>query len=264
MPLDIEMVIEKRPGVLSRVIRALRDLDHTLESNNMGFHPEPDQATLTITSNGPEKSPKEIYQRLSQVSGVARLISIQGEMLHEEPVNTSNPEQAQRAQQEQEQRLNRLGNLPLVDQITEAYPQIFPIVQKYEESLARGDEEAKVTALGVQVGLKMIERMPGLAEYDHLEQAVELCVLPLIKPFAPGTRSGDKINIPVSVFNRRHLNRAEDPIFGIEAPGCYFMSGLIEGMLSGSSRHPKVRVSETRCRAHGDPACEYKIEKRPF
>lgn len=264
MALSIEMVIEKRPGVLSRVIRALRDLDHTLETNSMGFHPEPDQATLTIISNGPEKSPKDIYERMRQVSGVAKLVSIQGEMLHDEPIATTPDAQKEQQQLQQQQKLNQLGQLPLVERIVESFPQIFPIVQKYEEGLSSGEEEAKVSALGVQVGMKMIGKMPGLAEYDHLEQAVELCVLPLIKPFAPGTRNGSSINIPVSVFNRRHLNRAEDPIFGLQAPGCYFMSGLIEGLLSGSNRHPKVQVSETRCRAHGDPACEYRIAKRPF
>lgn len=260
--LNIEMVIERRPGVLARVIRALRDLDHTLESNRMGFHSEPDQATLTIVSRGPEKSSAEICQRMRQVAGVARLISIQGEMLHDE-LTMAGPTRQEKQPPQQEQRLRPLDQLPLVERITEAFPHVFPIVQKHEDGLD-GEEEPKLSALGIQVGMRMIDKMPGLAAYDHLEQALELCVLPLIKPFAPGTRSGHTINILVSVFNRRHLNRAEDPIFGVQAPGCYFMTGLIEGLLSGSAKHPKVSVVETRCRAHGDSACEYLVKKRAY
>jgi len=78
VPLSIKMVIDKRPGVLSRVIRALRDLDQVLESNTLSRHSEESKMILAISSKGPEHTAEDVLQCITLVSGVEQIITIQG------------------------------------------------------------------------------------------------------------------------------------------------------------------------------------------
>ncbi len=78
VPLSIKMIIDKRPGVLSRVIRALKDLDHTLVSNTLSSHSESNKMILNIASNGPEQSMDDVLQCITLVSGVNQVVTIQG------------------------------------------------------------------------------------------------------------------------------------------------------------------------------------------
>ena len=78
MPLSIKMIIDKRPGVLSRVIRALKDLDHVLVSNTLSNHSDGNKLILNISSNGPEQNEHDVLQCITLVSGVEQVLSIQG------------------------------------------------------------------------------------------------------------------------------------------------------------------------------------------
>ncbi len=78
MPLSIKMIIDKRPGVLSRVIRALKDLDQVLESNILSRHSEESKMILAISSNGPEHTAEDVLQCITLVSGVEQIMTIQG------------------------------------------------------------------------------------------------------------------------------------------------------------------------------------------
>ncbi len=81
MSIMVELVIENRPGVLTRIITALRHLEQVLETNAFGDHPDPSMATLALSFKGPGLSNQQIQQQLSRVSGVIELITIQGRLV---------------------------------------------------------------------------------------------------------------------------------------------------------------------------------------
>lgn len=75
------MIIQKRPGVLSRVIRALKNLDHMLVSNTLKSHSEDQKMILDIISTGPEQPTDDVLQCVTLVSGVDQVITIQGKAI---------------------------------------------------------------------------------------------------------------------------------------------------------------------------------------
>ncbi len=80
MSIMVKLAIENRPGVLTRIITALRNLEQVLETNAFGDHPDPAMATLALSFKGHGLSNQQIQQQL-WVSGVIELITIQGHLV---------------------------------------------------------------------------------------------------------------------------------------------------------------------------------------
>ena len=190
MALTVEMLVDQRPGVLSRVIRALRDLEQTLESNTLGEHLETDFKVLTISSSGPSKRIAEVIERLQQVTGVIELTAIQGEAIP-------------RAATAKEPLPFRLDSSAAsleeaVERIVTVYPRMLKELQAYEEQVPVEQAESQLTNLGRLVGEALAHQDSGLNSYQELEPAIDELLLPKITPFSRGHREQRRVVVPVS------------------------------------------------------------------
>ncbi len=145
----------------------------------------------------------------------------------------------------------------LVGRIVASYPKIMPHIQSYEERIAKDPQRvAKLKQLGVESGRNFAAALePGSSE--SLTDVIDDVVLPAIGSIAEASRSGDTVVVPVSLFSRRVVT-SMDLISG-EDENCDFLCGFIQGLASSSPGHESVSVTESRCRANGDPACVFAL-----
>lgn len=143
----------------------------------------------------------------------------------------------------------------LVDRIVAAYPKIMPHIQNYEEQLTKDPDKAdKLRQLGVEAGLKLgAQRQSGAS--GSLSELIDEVLVPVVGSIAEASRDGDTVVVPVSLFTRRVVTSMD--LFSGENENCDFLCGLIEGMAASVPGYESISVTETRCRANGDPVCVF-------
>jgi hypothetical protein len=147
---------------------------------------------------------------------------------------------------------------PFVNDIVWAYPRIRYLLEEFEQAQPWWEREHRVTKLGVEVGSRMGAYDSLLHEAMTPHAALQNAIAPALKPVAQGIVEGDNLKITRSLFVRRNLDRLYLGHSRGERGHCFFLSGLIFGMLKQARRIPRVWVTETACRELGDGYCYFR------
>lgn len=143
----------------------------------------------------------------------------------------------------------------LVERVSASYPKIMPHVQAYEEELAKDPRRReKLHELGAAVGATLAAQHDDGIPEDRNE-VIDTVVVPRLGAIAEASREGEAVVVPISLFTRRMVTSMD--LFSGDDENCWFMCGLIEGMIAAAPGQEAVKVEETKCRANGDSACVF-------
>ncbi|NIR32073.1 MAG: hypothetical protein GWN84_22780 [Gammaproteobacteria bacterium] len=148
---------------------------------------------------------------------------------------------------------------PWVTRVVRAYPKVVSLVQEFEESVRPDEREHATTRLGVEVGWRVVARHPRLLQVESVPAALEDIVVPQLRSLVEcNVDGGQHLKVTRTAFTQRAVNVMYLP-FVNEPHRCYFLTGLIMGMLKSAPRLPRIRVEETKCRDAGDSVCYFRI-----
>ena len=250
------LTVEERSGILSSAVTSLRRFGLTFERHRTHEDPATGARRMVIEASGALSDPAGLAQRLSGIRGV----------LEVEPIGTAGPAAAPAA--EPEAAASPAPTVEISDDLVAAmvadYPRIMPHFEAFELELPADDREAPQRELGRRVGAALAPGYRNALEASlDLGQALENVAVPALDRLAQAQVTGDDaLEVAISSFTRRYLN-SMDLTFGAELDHCWFLSGLLEGLLESSPHFDSVQVSEDRCRAVGDESCRFRVRLNP-
>ena len=245
MAAQIVLNIDSQPGSMARVVAALRRFGlslgkHHIQSTGNGL------ARLILIVDG-HFSPRELTERLSDVKGVKQVVSV-GPTDGDITYRSYSPGSTQDSQ------INGL-----VQNIVSCFPRILDIIEEYESQLGKDKIRGlHMKEVGERVGARMLENDQALKGAMTIHEALQHAVVPALLPISDAEAMGTEVRTSISIFTRRQFNTKE-LVFGSSASRCYFMAGLIQGMINASPTLPKVKVEEHACRTDGDDYCVFRV-----
>lgn len=254
MAVEITVILDGSAGGMARVITALKRLGLTF----LGHHIESvgdNRSRLTVNADGYAVA-DELRANLAEVKGVMEVVQVGGLDGGGEPAA---PGTAAPGAPAAPRSAPAPGLEGLADRVVDDYPKILRHIDAFEEALPSGQNLGQqLKRLGRLVGNRLGAGDASLQEAGTLHEALENSVVRILDRIAEPEVVGSDIRVRLSVFTRRQVNTM-DLVFGGEASRCDFLSGMIEGIIAGSPRLPRVRVDETSCRTNGDEHCLFRV-----
>ena len=248
------LTVEDRPGILSSAVTSLRRFGLTFERHRTHEEQTSGRRRMVIEANGVLTDPEGLAGRLAAIRGVVGVDPIGAGTTAAGPSPSPGPEMAP----------PRPSAVKVSEELVQAmladYPRIMGQFQQFELSLPADDRQTPQRELGYRLGLALAERhRAGLEASLDLGRTLENVVVPALERLAQAqVTADDALEVPISVFTRRYLN-SMDLTFGAELDHCWFLGGLVQGLLERSPHLGPVRVTEERCRAVGDETCLFRI-----
>ena len=244
MEVIVAVIAEKKAGTIGRVASALSNFGLSFQGYRV-YGYDQQRCRVTVLAEGDEVHMDAIPSGLLAVDGVAEVLNTQ--LI--DPM-TETGALARELRQES----------PFINDIVWAYPRIRYLLEEFEQAQPWYEREHQVTKLGVEVGSRMGTYHPHLNEALTPHTALQTVIMPALKPVAQGAVEGDNLKITRSLFVRRNLDMLYLGHSRGERGHCFFLSGLIFGMLKQAPRIPRVCVTETACRELGDGFCYFRTE----
>lgn len=244
MEVTIVINAEKKAGTIGRVASALCNYGMSFQGHRV-YGYDRQQCRVTVLADGDETHIGAIPSGLLAIDGVTEVLDTQLVDPTTEPGAL-----AREFQQES----------PFVNDIVWAYPRIRYLLEDFEQAQPIYEREHQLTKLGVEVGSRMGAYHPLLGKAQTPHTALQSVIVPTLKPVAQGAVDGDNLKITRSLFVRRDLDMLYLGHSRGERGHCFFLSGLIAGMLSQAPRMPRRCVAETACRELGDGFCYFRTE----
>ena len=152
-----------------------------------------------------------------------------------------------------------------------AFQDVRALLQKLEEAYGGPGGRGLALRLGRAVFRHGLKELGGQAGFRD----VEYRILPSPRRVEQGLHTlaqvvGEAFQSPVAVtdVDSHWLWKMDGcPVCQgccTEDPGCYLVVGLIQEFAAWAAGGRFYRVKETQCRAAGDPACVFCIEKKPL
>lgn len=244
------LTVEERSGILSSAVTSLRRFGLNFERHRSHEDPDTGARRMVIEASGTLSDPEGLTARLKGIRGVLDVEPIGAVRAGSAPAEPAAP--APHATVE-------ISDQLVADMVAD-YPRIMPHFEAFELELPADNREAPQRELGRRVGAALApDYRTGLEASLDLGQALENVVVPALDRLAQAQVTGeDALEVPLSSFTRRYLN-SMDLTFGAELDHCWFLSGLLEGLLEASPHFTSVQVREDRCRAVGDETCRFRV-----
>ncbi|WP_407353385.1 V4R domain-containing protein [Luteimonas sp. R10] len=137
----------------------------------------------------------------------------------------------------------------LLPQLARDYPRVFGLVLGFERSLEPAQRATTMRYVGTRVGAWVYKRDFALGAALDLSRSIKHIALPAMRQLLPTEPDGDALMTNGSPFCVGSGHSA--------AAQCHFLCGFLEGLLNESGKLPRVRVSETACRAGGAAGCRF-------
>jgi len=241
--MEIRLLIDQTPGTMARVLALCRRSGLDSTNHHIEKSGDPAYSELTVDAGGVISN--DVAQALRDIRGVVRVIHLgaHGDVSNARRSIPVTPGVLR-------------GNI--VDKIISAYPRIFPYLNAYEKEINdSGERGRRVRTLGEQVGLRMAR---GTTEFDACNETGEVLnlIAQSLQPLAQCTAREDAVHVSVSVFTRRRTDMMELSEAG-NGGKCFFLAGLIQGMLNAAPMLPIMSVEETKCRINGDKECIFHV-----
>lgn len=244
MEMVIIVIAERKTGALGRVAGTLSAYGLDFQGHRV-YGWDRQRRRLSIFAEGDEVDMGNLCSRLLAVDGVAEILKVQRVDRTTEPGTL-----ASELRQEN----------PFVNDIVWAYPRIRYLLEEFEQAQPWWEREHQITKLGVEVGSRIGAYDRLLHEAPTPHAALQTAIMPALKPVAQGAVEGDDLKIMRSLFVRRNLDMLYLGHSRGEQGHCFFLSGLIVGMLKQAPRIMRVCVTETACRELGDGFCYFHTE----
>lgn len=245
MRISLALVCDEQRRAIGDVVAALRHGGLRFDAYQTDAW-EPGCTRLTLNGEADVPSLAEISDEVLAVEGVTEILD-----LRVPGGGSLRSEEAPRPDEEED-------DDPWVTRVVRAYPKIVSLVQEFEQSLRPEEHEHGTTKLGVEVGRRIAARHPSLSRVDSVPAALETVVVPQLRPLVESKVEGGDLEVVRSAFARHTAHLMYLP-FVQHSHRCYFLTGLIMGMLKAAPRLPRIRVDEIRCRQAGDSACFFRI-----
>lgn len=133
-----------------------------------------------------------------------------------------------------------------------------PILKEFSVPIAESELEHRLTRFGVDTGAALYRRFAGQNVPSSVEDGLKKVVEPAVSGLAKSKTRGNTLRI---IDTDLATSEQVDLLFlPVESDSyCCFLSGVIAGILNAIPDMAKVRVKETRCLAHGDHVCDFKV-----
>ncbi len=247
------LTVEERSGILSSAVTSLRRFGLNFERHRSHEDPATGARRMVIEASGTLSDPEGLAARLKGIRGV----------LGVEPVGAGQVGGAQAQPAPAPQATVEISDQLVADMVAD-YPRIMPRFEAFELELPADNREGPQRELGRRLGAALAPGYRAALEASlDLGQALENVAVPALDRLAQAQVTGDDaLEVPLSSFTRRYLN-SMDLTFGAELDHCWFLSGLLEGLLEASPHFTSVQVNEDRCRAVGDETCRFRVRLAP-
>lgn len=243
------LTVEERSGILSSAVTSLRRFGLNFERHRSHEDPDTGARRMVIEASGTLSDPEGLAARLQGIRGV----------LEVEPIGTGQAAGTPAQQPAPAAQATVEISDQLVADLVADYPRIMPRFEAFELELPADNRQGPQRELGRRVGAALAPGYRADLEASlDLGQALENVAVPALDRLAQAQVTGDDaLEVPLSSFTRRYLN-SMDLTFGAELDHCWFLSGLLEGLLEASPHFTSVQVNEERCRAVGDETCRFR------
>ena len=169
-----------------------------------------------------------------------------------------------------DEHLSRFRNLP-VNGGRFAFQDVRALLQNLEEAYGAPGGRGLALRLGRAVFRHGLKELGGQVGFRDMEYRI----LPSPRRVEQGLKAlaqviGETFDSPVAVTDvdaHWQWRMEHCPVCQgcrTEDPGCYLLVGLIQEFTAWAAGGRFYRVRETQCRAAGDPACVFCIEKKPL
>ncbi len=147
---------------------------------------------------------------------------------------------------------------PWVERLMRDWPEVLPVLKEFSGPISASECEHKLTCLGVDTGAVMYGRRAPADPPTSVEAGLNQIVEPVLAQIAKSKARGKTLRVIET--NLASSDRVDMLFLPVEdKPYCCFISGLVAGLLNAVPGMPRVRVEETRCLAHGDHVCDFKV-----
>lgn len=130
------------------------------------------------------------------------------------------------------------------------YPDFVEAIQEIDSNSELGDQS--ILKLGQYVGEGLITQ--GKIKQPspkNISLAIKKIILPAIEPFAIASESNNQVELYANPFcNNQEIS---------DVPRCYFLTGMMQGLLNSVQKFADVTVKETSCKASGSQSCIFTI-----
>lgn len=239
MTTTIKLMVNSGSGVLAAVAACLQTVGLRVKSHDIAPI-NGNSSMLTLRANATAFDEAELRSNLSQLGVVQSVEGIEAGQRAAGPRGAA-------------------GDIPadLVNRLVESFPRIMPIIQSYEEQIAKDPRRSdKLKQLGTESGRRFAASLEA-GQPESVSDVIDSVVLPAIGPIAEASRKDDTVVVPISLFTRRVVTSMD--LFNGEGEHCDFLCGLIEGLSTSPPGFESLSAKETRCRVNGDPTCVFSL-----
>ncbi len=247
MRTELTIKCDKSPGVLARVIVALRRFDANLTKQKMTE--AEDHRMLALTVEGPNMPVSNLLNAVMAIPGVDEVLS--GADLPQAAV-TSSP-------------VRNAGDSAAVA-IAEAFPDILDLINAHRATLAQEQAPELMFALGVEVATLRRDAFADVPDTLSVSEFISTRVLPELAGLGDVDMADDDVRVLSSIFSKPKKGQKASG-FGFRLGSadtlekCDFLSGYLQGMMEVTPAMRYGHVEETMCRKEGQPYCLFHFEQ---
>ena len=244
MQIDITIVSDKSPGVLARVIVALRKAGLNLTQQQMVEADDHRVFTLSAQGLGADKG-----QLKGTIEAIAGVNSVQMAGLAEAAAPVAEPA------------VTASSEGSLAQRLAQQFPAIGDAVEQYQADLPAASASELLFALGKEVAEHRLKVLPSVADDVSIKAFINERLLPDLAELADAERDGDQLKVLSSIFSKGKKASG----FGYPMGGagtlikCDFLSGYIQGLLEAVPALRYGHVEEVMCRKEGQPYCLFEF-----
>lgn len=151
---------------------------------------------------------------------------------------------------ENEQEIDRTKLLEIAQNLINLYPNFLKAIQELDNNPEMSD--VSMLKLGQYVGEGLIAQGKlKQVSAKNVSLALKKIVLAAIEPFTIADANKDTVEVYANPFcSNENLS---------DRPRCYFLQGMIQGLLQSVKNLSDITVKETTCKASGGDSCVFTI-----
>ncbi len=139
--------------------------------------------------------------------------------------------------------------IQMAQNLINSYPDLVAAVRDIDNNPEISTQNMLKLGQYVGQGLVAQEKIKQVS-IQNMPSSIKKLVLPAISPFVIADVQGNELKVHANPFC---MHKTSDQ------PSCYFLRGMIQGLLQSVPNLPEFTVDETSCKATGADSCTFKI-----
>lgn len=244
---ELTIKCDKSPGVLARVIVALRRFEVNLTQQQMTE--ADDHRMLALKVEGPSMPVSNLLNAVLAIPGVEEVVS-----------GADAPQAAAPSAP-----VRNAGDSPAVA-IAEAFPDILDLINTHRATLAQEQAPELMFALGVEVAFLRRGTFADVPDAITVGEFISARILPELSGLGTADTSDEGVRVLSSIFSKPKKGHKASgfgfPLGSVDVvEKCDFLSGYLQGMMEITPAMRYGHVEETMCRKEGHPYCLFRLEQ---